>query len=529
MRKKILLFVTLALAIVVVATATIVANFTGGQIIDYADKQQAFQVTFTTTSINSGLAQGRVGLIDFTFNQLAINPSFVGGVVFDSDMTPIRSFPSDFLIDPDLVTSFEADEFSESGESERRLSSNDAVYILKKLEDDGDVIGYLLLVFDNSVLLKESRKYLIEALFWVAGIILPLMLLLGWRLSVMIKPLLIMINVLRDVERDRDFSKRIDVGENQDGDSDDTDEILAASLAFNRMIGLVDQLMARVSAMSSEVTISCGQMLEITAKNNKAIADQSSEMDQMAETMNGLTNSINDVANSAEEAQVSASGAHKTALEGKEVVHKGHLALQDLVENVKASSMKMAVLEDNTSKIGLVVNVINEIAEKTNLLSLNAAIEAARAGQHGRGFAVVADEVRALSRSTQESIKEIQQAMHDLQRIVKDAEQTMTSGEEMAASNIEQSRTAADALLKITESVANITEMSIFISNAAKKQADDIERVRGGIGSICDIARESTDLSEEAAAKIQQIAKQADDMRDLAGTFKTSSPTSGLN
>ncbi|MCB1922041.1 MAG: methyl-accepting chemotaxis protein, partial [Candidatus Competibacteraceae bacterium] len=200
------------------------------------------------------------------------------------------------------------------------------------------------------------------------------------------------------------------------------------------------------------------------------IRQQLAEAEQVATAMNEMTATVQDVAQTAASADAAASDADAKASEGRSVAVQALAATEDLVNEVQQAAAVIRKLESESESIGAVLDVIRGIAEQTNLLALNAAIEAARAGEQGRGFAVVADEVRTLAGRTQDSTQEIQRMIESLQQGTKGATQSMEKGQTKAQSTLDQVKSTEQTLSVISQAVARIKEMNAQIATAAEEQ-----------------------------------------------------------
>ena len=227
-----------------------------------------------------------------------------------------------------------------------------------------------------------------------------------------------------------------------------------------------------------------------------------------------------DVAQNAEMASHSARESDEHTNQGKTVVNEAMGAINTLADHIGNAGSVINELEQDSQNIGTIIDVIQGVAEQTNLLALNAAIEAARAGEQGRGFAVVADEVRTLASRTQESTEEIVTMISRIQSGAKQAVSVMYESREQAANSVRQVESAGESLEAITQAVANITNMNIQIATAAEEQSATSEEVNRNITSIKDAANSTAEEAQNAQAIGNQLNKQIQDVLKIMNQFK---------
>ncbi|SFX69423.1 methyl-accepting chemotaxis protein [Marinospirillum alkaliphilum] len=257
------------------------------------------------------------------------------------------------------------------------------------------------------------------------------------------------------------------------------------------------------------------QMAETASLNQRLVQSQREQTEQGAAAINQMSATVQEVAGHTVEAARLAQTADGEAVSGSEEVKRTLNSINALADEVEAAGQVIDQLSEHSAEIGSVLEVIETIAEQTNLLALNAAIEAARAGEHGRGFAVVADEVRGLASRTQESTRDIQQRIEKMQTSARSAVQAMEKGRSKAVDSVVQARRAGDSLSAINQSVAAINDMNTQIASAAEEQSAVAEEINRNFSSI-------TEASEQAAAGSNQISAASRELARLAGELQAS-------
>ena len=261
-------------------------------------------------------------------------------------------------------------------------------------------------------------------------------------------------------------------------------------------------------------------MSAIVGQAKQGAGHQQRETEQLATAINEMTMTIEGMACNASKAAEAAMQADKESANGKVVVTSTIATIDALVSEVERTAGAINKLEQESNNIGKVLDVIRDIADQTNLLALNAAIEAARAGEQGRGFAVVADEVRVLAQRSSESTSEIREIIERLQGEARDAVQVMQSGRGKAQESVVQAAGAGTALETITTNVSGITAMNMEIAVTAEQQSSVAEEVNKNIININTIAQETADGAEQTTQASGELAKLAVRLQDLVGQFK---------
>lgn len=285
------------------------------------------------------------------------------------------------------------------------------------------------------------------------------------------------------------------------------DEVGKLFDALGSMQTVLQTLMRSLSETVGQLSDASDQLSNVSKETSMGVAQQREETDQAATAMNEMAATVTDVANSANMAAETTHSADQSAVEGKEVVFKTMETISQLAEEINMASSIIQKLERDSSDIGKVLDVIKGIAEQTNLLALNAAIEAARAGEAGRGFAVVADEVRTLANRTQESTEEIAAIIENIQNGAQQSVSTMELNQKRAQSTVEQAQQASDSLSAIADSVSRMKDMNTQIAAAAEQQSVVAEDVSKNVTKIRSIAESTSTGAETTATATHRLAE----------------------
>ena len=308
----------------------------------------------------------------------------------------------------------------------------------------------------------------------------------------------------------------------EDIDSDRRDELGQLMQAMQAMTLSLRDLIGRLGSGITQLATAAEELSAVTAQTSAGVTEQRMETEQVATAMNQMAATVLDVARNAENAAGSATEAEDQTREGGKIVQLAITQIEQLARTVETSAEAIGRLKGDSANIGTVLDVIKSIAEQTNLLALNAAIEAARAGEAGRGFAVVADEVRALARRTQESTQQIEQLVATLQNGAESAVGVMAQSRSMAGDTVEAARHAGTALTRIDEAVSRIQQMNQQIATASEEQSSVAEEINRSISNIRDIAEQSAAASEETSAASVDLARLGSDLQLQVSRFKVS-------
>ncbi|WP_404944169.1 MULTISPECIES: methyl-accepting chemotaxis protein [Pseudomonas] len=300
---------------------------------------------------------------------------------------------------------------------------------------------------------------------------------------------------------------------------DRKDELGKLQATIQRMTVSLRELVGGIRDGVTQIASAAEELSAVTEQTSAGVNSQKVETDQVATAMHEMTATVQEVARNAEEASEAAVAADRQARDGERVVNEAIAQIERLASAVGNSSEAMGALKQESDKIGSVLDVIKSVAEQTNLLALNAAIEAARAGEAGRGFAVVADEVRSLAQRTQKSTEEIEALIAGLQSGTQQATTVMDSSRELSTSSVELTRRAGGSLESITKTVSAIQAMNQQIAAAAEEQSATAEEINRSIINVRDVSEQTSAASEETAASSVELARLGNHLQVLVSRF----------
>lgn len=298
------------------------------------------------------------------------------------------------------------------------------------------------------------------------------------------------------------------------------DELGHLQLSMQRMTQSLRGLIGGIGDGITQIASAAVELSAITEQTRVGVNSQKIETDQVAIAMNEMAATVQEVAHNAEEASKAATVADQQARTGNSVVGEAIAQIERLAIEVGSSTEAMNHLKNESYKIGSVLDVIKSVAQQTNLLALNAAIEAARAGEAGRGFAVVADEVRSLAQRTQSSTEEIEELITSLQDRTQQVALAMESSHTLTEKSVELVRRAGGSLENVTHTVSSIQSMNQQIAAAAEQQSATADEINRNVLNVRDISDQTASASEETAASTVELARLGNELQLMVSRFK---------
>ncbi|GLR30951.1 chemotaxis protein [Shewanella decolorationis] len=370
----------------------------------------------------------------------------------------------------------------------------------------------LVLVLDRETL-EEPLSSLLLTQFGLSTLVLILSVLaISWLISVLLGPLSRVSQALaRIADGNGDLTQRISV--------DTQDEVGVLADSFNRFVGSQHQLISHIRQLADQLDQDAERSLVTTQSSVAELLRQQQEVSMVATAVTEMASATNEIAANAENTATAAQQSAESSFQGKELVNKTRSSINSLADEVTQATEVIEDLSGHAQSISSILGTIQGIAEQTNLLALNAAIEAARAGEQGRGFAVVADEVRVLSRRTQDSTQEVHATIETLQRTTAKAVSLMESSQMLAGNSVEDANAAAKALEEITQAVHIISDMAGQIATAAEEQTQVTGEITQNTVAIKDVTDEITEAAKSDLTQAQALKARANDLNAQVATF----------
>ena len=397
--------------------------------------------------------------------------------------------------------------------SEVEANGKDAIVTFTPIKGLPSVNWYLGISVDKGksfAMLSEFRTSAVIATIIAVVIIIAL---LGMLIRVLLQPLHVMTRAMQDIaDGEGDLTRRLNIQNN--------DEFGTLGIAFNRFVERIHTSIREVSSATEQVN---EVALRVVSASNSSMVnsdEQANRTNSVAAAINELGAAAQEIARNAAQASSQASDARHLAEDGQQVVERNIKAMTQLSEMISASSTNIEALNSKTVNIGQILEVITSISQQTNLLALNAAIEAARAGEAGRGFAVVADEVRNLAHRTQESAQQVQTMIEELQIGARDSVSTMSESQRHSLDSVDIANLAGERLNSVTQRIGEIDGMNQSVATATEEQTSVVESINMDITEINTLNQEGVENLQSTLRACGDLERQASRLKQLVGSFR---------
>jgi methyl-accepting chemotaxis protein len=371
------------------------------------------------------------------------------------------------------------------------------------------------------VLKSEKNRLITNSIVVLLLCVIATMLTFVFNAKSMLRPIRRLSSQINDVRTHKRVSAVIT--------SIDNSELGVISASFNGLLSDLQNTLKQVANAAEVVQITSNTMEGLTLEVNSATQQQSSDISMTVNAINGMTISIHQIAEDISTATNILADLQNSVEHGTQISDQAKIEIGDLVSEIQQARQVVIELEGNSNNIGQILESISVIASQTNLLALNAAIEAARAGEQGRGFAVVADEVRSLAQKTQASTELIRDNIEALQKGTSSVVSAVESSVTKAEQGIEKVSQATEAMHTISAGFKNITQVNQQISNAITEQEGAAEEININVQNVSDISNKVNDKTQETAASSQQLLMIANQMKNLVDEFDLSDDTGTPN
>ena len=475
-------------------------------------------ISVATPSAKAGQSIGVVGgdlsLQTLVDNIGALNFGGMGYAFLVSADGKVLVHPDKTLVMKTLADMYPKNTPKISGDfSEVEANGKDNIVTFTPIKGLPSVNWYLGISVDKDKSFAMLSKFRTSAVIATIIAVVIIIALLGMLIRVLLQPLHVMTRAMQDIaDGEGDLTRRLNIQNH--------DEFGTLGNAFNRFVERIHTSIREVSSATEQVN---EVALRVVSASNSSMVnsdEQANRTNSVAAAINELGAAAQEIARNAAQASHQASDARHLAEDGQQVVERNIKAMNQLSEMISASSSNIEALNSKTVNIGQILEVITSISQQTNLLALNAAIEAARAGEAGRGFAVVADEVRNLAHRTQESAQQVQKMIEELQVGARDSVSTMSESQRHSLESVDIANLAGERLNSVTQRIGEIDGMNQSVATATEEQTSVVESINMDITEINTLNQEGVENLQSTLRACTDLEQQAARLKQLVGSFR---------
>ncbi|TMP29937.1 chemotaxis protein [Pseudoalteromonas rubra] len=401
-----------------------------------------------------------------------------------------------------------------AGAAKVTLKGVDYYVVFNNVKLDKPILDWHLGILIPVSLIEEPVNDAVMSTVTAVIIILAIIVaMILWATQMIAAPITTLTNTMRDIASgEGDLTRRIDINSK--------DEVGQLAHHMNTFIDKLRSMMLDTAAQAQQLSGAAAQLQDVSTNTNNEIQQEKEQVDSVSAAVTEMAATVTEISRNAHETNRAADLVQSMTNDGASRSGQAQEVMTELASHIGEAAKVVAGLEQETSNIGAVIDVINGIAEQTNLLALNAAIEAARAGEQGRGFAVVADEVRSLASRTQESTDDIRNMISRLQQIAQQASVMMQQGQERAEGSVGQTQEVLDALRNITESVSTVQDQSHQIATSTEEQTVVAEDINNSLNAINDLVNSTANHAHLLADEARDLNSLAKALNNTVNQFK---------